>query len=792
MFARGGALERGGLRDRLAARTAGAILLSRGVAFGCLLARTGLALNHLGPGAFGLWMAATGAAGFLQFADLGIGNSLQNRLSAAHGRQDAGVARDLFFAGTFWLLILAAAAFLLGAVLIPLLPWAAIFGVRDPALAARIQPLLWVSLGAVCSGIPCSAPQRLAVALQQGWMASAASAVSGLLSVLTLWFAVRAGAGPAGCAAWVAAPNLAVAAGLGLWLVRRLGWKLWGGGTDVFRRQAVLLREGLGFLFLQGAGLVATSLPPVLLAAVLGPAAVTPFTLATQMASALTQFQAAWLQPLWPAYAEAQASGDGPWIRRTFKRSVQGTLLLLPGCLLLALFGQAAAGFLGADTGSIPGPGLLGWMAVWTAGCMLTAPVATLLNGMGHVSGQAIYGTLSAVLAALVLPRLAGILGPAGAPAALAAGHLLLSLPLSYLEAWRRLGAGSASRVAAALFGWILSRCRSWNPRHQPFLCIYKCDGYGDFVLASGAIRSALERSPGPVLLVCYAAGDVFAETEFPQLRRVVLPEPGPGLSRFVVLLRQWAILRQIAPESVLCLRHQRTLRDDVVLRLLGDVPCPAPASESAAEVAGIQINRELLRHHAALACLFRTALPDILPRLHSVVRREAGYALVAPFGGYDDGSLRNLPDWQVQEALHALSSSGVRRILVTGLAPHKLRAHRFLREAGLPDGCVEWVQPGGFMEFARLVAGASVVFSTDSAAAHLACALDVPMVAVLAGAHHGEFAPWGRPGRQIWVTHELPCFGCDWRCPYPVPACIHEIPRGGIAAALEAVRRKG
>ncbi len=794
MFARGSAGERRGQRERLAVRTAWTALVCRGISFACLLARTGLALKHLGGDAFGLWMAVTGAAGFLQFADLGLGNSLQNRISAAHGRQDSDAARDVFYAGTFWLLVLGGGAFLLGAALILLLPWAGFLGVGGSGLEGQVPPLLWVCLGAVCAGIPCSAPQRLAVALQQGWMAWVTSAGAGLLSVVALWIAVRAGFGPAGCAAWVAGPALLAGVGLGLWLVRRLGWRFGGCGPGLLRRHGVLLREGVGFLFLQGAGLIGNSLPPVLLSATLGPAAVTPFTLATQLAQVLTQFQGAWLAPLWPAYAEAQAGGDAGWIRKTFGKSVAGSVCLLPVCLLFPLCGGGVARFLGAEASAVPNAELLAWTAVWAAGCMLTAPVAALLNGLGHVTVQAAYASLAAMISALALMPLVRILGPAGAPAALGAGHLLVNLPLCYLEAWRRLESADPYRLLQAGLAWILRQTRSWNPAYRPDLCIYKCDGYGDFVLACSAIRTVLRQYPEDrVLLVCFKAGADFAGHEFPRMRQLVLPEPARGkrLGRFLVLLRQWALLRGVRPGALLCLRHQRTRMDALALAILGSTPGDLSVTGSG-QWAGVQINRELERHRAAVAA-FSGRAPDggeIVPRLQSVSRWCGDHALVSVFAGYHPDDMRNLPAHQVLEALGGLLQMGVPRIFLTGLPVHEGCARELIRRAGVPEDRVGWVSPAGFLEFVHLVAGARVVFSTDSVAAHLACALDVPLVAVLAGAHYGEFAPWGRPGRQIWLTYELPCFGCDWRCPYPVPECIWGIPPGEIARVVEVLGR--
>jgi ADP-heptose:LPS heptosyltransferase len=63
--------------------------------------------------------------------------------------------------------------------------------------------------------------------------------------------------------------------------------------------------------------------------------------------------------------------------------------------------------------------------------------------------------------------------------------------------------------------------------------------------------------------------------------------------------------------------------------------------------------------------------------------------------------------------------------------------------------------------EFPAAVAGAGLVLTVDTAAAHLACAVGAPAVIVASRKNEGIYAPYSPDGRQVWVmTGE----GRSWR----------------------------
>ncbi|MDE2291985.1 MAG: hypothetical protein KGL53_07875, partial [Elusimicrobia bacterium] len=117
---------------------------------------------------------------------------------------------------------------------------------------------------------------------------------------------------------------------------------------------------------------------------------------------------------------------------------------------------------------------------------------------------------------------------------------------------------------------------------------------------------------------------------------------------------------------------------------------------------------------------------------------------------------------------------------------------------AGLGDGGENWAGRTSVLELAGLLAGARLVVSHDTGAAHLAAALGTPLVYVAGGGSHARFiAPYqaggaaARPDLAV-VDHPMDCYGCAWRCVYPLAPgasapCLAEIPAGRV---LEAVQR--
>lgn len=338
-------------------------------------------------------------------------------------------------------------------------------------------------------------------------------------------------------------------------------------------------------------------------------------------------------------------------------------------------------------------------------------------------------------------------------------------------------------------------------------LCIFKPDGAGDLILAAGAIRLATEYV-GAVNLALVVSDQSAAAARFlfPGVHIVTIPLMGNSVVRMaVLLLTRGQALRSARAETMLSLRHQRTAAQEILLSKLSAgasfglanvhrffSPLYPPAFEHVfsglaryptASAPGMCL--ELEAHRTTMELFFRRriTLQEVIPRLTHAECESSGI-LVSPFAG---GPLRDLPVSMLQPVLTRLARRYAEPIDFV-CAPRDESRMRSLLEVLARGGVqAQWASTPTFAEFYARVARSRAIFTTDTSTAHLATALDKPTVAILGGAHYGYFGPWRRSARQLWLTSEMDCFGCNWSCKYPSPLCISDVRPDAIVSAFES-----
>ncbi len=362
------------------------------------------------------------------------------------------------------------------------------------------------------------------------------------------------------------------------------------------------------------------------------------------------------------------------------------------------------------------------------------------------------------------------------------------------------------------LFRRVLARwlARPRSPATRPtarHTCIYKVDRLGDFVLALGALHNLVDHhGAAECRLIVSTAADPVAAAEFPDVPRWVIPASTSGVWRELRPLRmrvveQWGMERFA---ELVCLRHAQNLHRDASLgwvhaaawRGLGARPTsdtlaicnrPVLANEYPA-AAALPWSRELLAHQLVIEQTTGKVAgwSDLRPTLRSVRATDGAAWVFCPFGGED---IRDYPEahWISAWSTAALPPGPVQLLGPRGrIADLNRLAARLGAEAGRGDVTVATDLPT--MEFIRRIAAARGVVTVESAAAHLATALDKPAVIIIGGGHFGWFAPWGDGKRQRWVANELDCFGCNWICRYPTVRCLADLPAAVVGTALQTL----
>jgi len=343
-------------------------------------------LHYLGAERYGVFATITAIAGLVGWADLGLGNGLISEVAVAQGRDDsdstARAVSTAFFA-LLGLAVVLAAGF---AAVYPFVPWESIFNVSGDAASGVGAAAAAFAVG-VFLALPLGVVQRAEVGMQEMFVANVWQAMGRLLGLAGIILAVAVGASlPYLVLALAVAPALALA----------------GNGVDLFFRRrpwlrpslkrverdvaGALLRIGSLFFVLQIAIAVAYESDALVLTQILGPTAVTTYSVTMRVFLVVPALANFVLAPLWPAYGEAISRGDVHWVRQTLRRAIRGGLLLtVPGAAVLAL---VARPFIAAWAGVESPYLLICAAAIWVIVMTLGAVIAAFLNGARVIRAQ--------------------------------------------------------------------------------------------------------------------------------------------------------------------------------------------------------------------------------------------------------------------------------------------------------------------------------------------------------------------------------------------------------------------
>jgi len=387
---------------------------ARGITLLTTLVSVPLTLSYLGSERYGMWMTISSIIAMLSFTDFGLGNGLLNSVAAANGRGDRDAAARYVSSGLVMLISISLALGALFCVLYGLVPWPRVFNVSSPTATAEAG--LATAAFAACFLInnPLSVPQQVRVAYQEGYVNSLFVGAGNLLGLALVMLAIAAHAGlPILVLSMAGAPLLTAAINSGL-LARTRGY-LRPRLSLVSRSSAdALLRTGLLFFVLQIAVAVGFASNAIVAAQVIGPGAVSEYTVATKLFLIPTTLVSLAMLPLWPAYREAIVRGDAYWVRQTFRRSLRLVLVIsVPFSVVLVVFGIPLIR-LWVGTTIQPSFALILGLGIWTVMAGVGNAFAMLLNGAQAMRPQVIMATLMAVSNIALSVWLAQRIGVAG------------------------------------------------------------------------------------------------------------------------------------------------------------------------------------------------------------------------------------------------------------------------------------------------------------------------------------------------------------------------------------------
>lgn len=390
--------DRAHLRHRRIALSAVASALSKAVSVLSLFVSVPLAVHYLGQERYGLWVTMTSVIMWLGVSDLGLGPTLVNAVARAKARSEPEHAARLVATG-FWLLVAIGVLLILAlASSYRFVSWTGLFNVPNQALAQEVGPAFTGLLLCFAIGLPLSCVAQVQSALQEGYVASAWSAVGTVLGLLGLGLAIWTGANLTWLVASVAlGPVLAAAANaLNDWGRRRPELRPRLGN---FRRALVkeLLGRGSLFILMQISVAVVFNSDNFIAAQLFGLESVTAYTVPQRLFSLCPLVLNFFFTPLWPAYHEAKTKGDVEWVKRTFRRSLLTAFGLSVPAAIVGILAAPwfVAHWVGPDL-QIPRTLILG-LGLACVQLSVAGALGMFLNGLDVIGPQAVLGILNAL-----------------------------------------------------------------------------------------------------------------------------------------------------------------------------------------------------------------------------------------------------------------------------------------------------------------------------------------------------------------------------------------------------------
>jgi O-antigen/teichoic acid export membrane protein len=374
-------------------------VVGKGVALLVSVVSVSLTVKYLGVERYGVWVTISTLLAWIQLADLGLGNGLLNAVSKAYGVNRPDLAQR-YVATAFWMLC--GVAILLGAVSMivwGITDWLSLFNLQSTLMSSEVPSAIAIALFFTLSSLPLTTVDKVLGAYQEGSIANYWTAISNLASLVgvilvtqwqgnLVWLII----GFSGTIFFVKVVSSIWLFGFHKpWLAPRLS-AIGGEGLST------LATVGGTFFIIQIAGLILFQTDNLIIAHYLGVAQVTPYSVTWRLFSFTTLIQAIIFPYLWPAYTEAYVRNDFGWIRRTFRANMLVTMsVTVPIIIVCVLYGQVIIkGWAGGD--AVPTSSLLIWMGIWSAINVSMSVIACVLNSLGHVKGQAIYGSVTALV----------------------------------------------------------------------------------------------------------------------------------------------------------------------------------------------------------------------------------------------------------------------------------------------------------------------------------------------------------------------------------------------------------
>ncbi len=380
-----------------------------------------------------------------------------------------------------------------------------------------------------------------------------------------------------------------------------------------------------------------------------------------------------------------------------------------------------------------------------------------------------------------------------------------------YLKEFQRHGKGEQINVIAVKRGSSKGRIKAKDNSFKPEVSgaarkvlIVRSDSIGDFIIFGGALRYFRKLYPQAriTLVVSDIVTDMAAECPYidsiMSFNRAKMEQDMQYMTDFVNIIRKehydiaiapalsrdmfsdFIVINSRAAERIACSGDTANLPLEIlrendkyftrIVPMVEGIRLETARNEEFIKGLGAEPDRPyepeiwLTEEDVAFA-------DELLKKLH--IDKPL---VVAPFA---QNRKRNWPaiNWMKLVSMHTDQP-----VIICGVSGDKVEAEKIINLSGhrnIHNLCGQTT----IRQLAAIISKARVCVTCESAAAHIAAAVNVPHVVLLGGGHFGRFMPYADTTHLVYS--KMDCFNCNWKCRYGLDTrCIYYI-------SVEDVERK-
>lgn len=390
---------KGDKRSLIVKRNIVASLFIKGISVVVQFLMVPLTLGYLDKEIYGIWLTASSILTWFGFFDVGFTLGLRNRLTEALAHKDYARGKQLVSTTYGMMCIIFIPCGILACSLTPYLNWSTFFNIADSYNEQLVKVMLVLFSSFVLQMI-LGTISSVATAFQKTALASSYHVIGNVIALVVIWILTKLTTGSMLYLALSISFIPAIVTLVGSFLLYRTS-----DGAKVspdfryFCKDKIkdLFSLGAKFFIIQLQLIVLYQSANILISNVSSPDDVTNYNIAYRYIFCGAMIFQIFLTPYWPAFTDAYAKGDFPWMRNSYRNLTKVYISMCIGVVAMVAISPIVYSLWIGQSDAVPWNMTIS-VAVFTILNAWVQIQTYLINGIGDIKLQTIVTSVGLVL----------------------------------------------------------------------------------------------------------------------------------------------------------------------------------------------------------------------------------------------------------------------------------------------------------------------------------------------------------------------------------------------------------